>query len=263
MTAIYDLEGAPTIVTGAGKGIGHAVALRCAQSHGRLVLNDCDEAALNETVQRCAAIGAATVAVAGDIAAPGTADEIVNRCMTEFGTPRIVVNNAGITRQAPIGQLDDTAWDRVLEVNLTGPFRLLRACATPMIEAARSSGDSLRSNGKIINISSVDGLFGAANQTNYAASKSGLIGLTMSLAIEWARYRINVNAVAPGAVDTMMSEPLRTDERVLQKVLARIPLRRFATPEEIASAVMYLADSDSDYVTGQTLCACGGIRIAP
>jgi 3-oxoacyl-[acyl-carrier protein] reductase len=263
MSISYDLAGVPTIVTGAGRGIGRAVALRFAASNAQLVLNDCDEAAVQESAQQCIALGATAAVVVGDVTAAHTPTDIVSCCVDQFGAPRIVVNNAGVVKPAPLAELDDPTWNRIVDVNLTAAFRLIRACAEPMIAAAKASTDSAPCNGKIVNITSVDGLFGAVNQTHYSAAKAGIIGLTMALAREWARYRITVNAVAPGAIATKMSESITTDEKLAANILSMIPLRRWGTPDDIAGTVLHLAGADSDYITGQTISVCGGLRIAP
>ena len=172
----------------------------------------------------------------------------------------VVVNNAGIIDSAMALKMSADQWHRVLDVNLTGAFNVLQAVGPSFVTRSQEEPD-LRCVGHIVNVSSVAGLRGTMGQVNYGAAKAGLIGLTMSIAREWARYRVVSNAVAFGSVETRMTETMRTDERFKDKLLAEILLGRHATADEVARAILFLASPDADYITGQTLNVSGGLHI--
>ncbi len=240
------------LVTGAARGIGRAIALALAQPGRLIYLNDVanlDEAAW--TQKEVEEKGAAAKVVAFDVADAEAVQRGFEEIIKESGRLDILVNNAGITRDNLIMRMKESEWDAVLSVNLTGAYHCLRAASRPMVK---------QRYGRIINISSVVGVMGNAGQANYVASKAGLIGLTKAVARELASRNITVNAVAPGFIQTEMTETL--PEKTRQEMLAQIPLGRFGTPEEVAQAVAFLADDAAGYITGQVIHVNGGMLMA-
>jgi 3-oxoacyl-[acyl-carrier protein] reductase len=240
------------LVTGAARGIGRAIALALAQPGRLIYLNDVanlDEAAW--TQKEVEEKGAAAKVVAFDVADAEAVQRGFEEIIKESGRLDILVNNAGITRDNLIMRMKESEWDAVLSVNLTGAYHCLRAASRPMVK---------QRYGRIINISSVVGVMGNAGQANYVASKAGLIGLTKAVARELASRNITVNAVAPGFIQTEMTEAL--PEKTRQEMLAQIPLGRFGTPEEVAQAVAFLADDAAGYITGQVIHVNGGMLMA-
>jgi 3-oxoacyl-[acyl-carrier protein] reductase len=237
------------LVTGAARGIGREIALALAKPGLTIYLNDVvlgEEAA--RTRQEVEARGAAARLVEFDVAAPEAVNQGVEHIVKEAGRLDILVNNAGITRDNLIVRMKEAEWDAVLSVNLKGAFNCIRAVSKPMIKQRR---------GRIINISSVVGVMGNPGQANYAASKAGLIGLTKTVARELASRNITVNAVAPGFIQTDMTEAL--SEAVQQQMLAQIPLGRFGTSKEVAQVVAFLASEAAAYITGQVIHVNGGM----
>jgi 3-oxoacyl-[acyl-carrier protein] reductase len=237
------------LVTGAARGIGREIALALARPGLTIYLNDValgEEAA--RTRQEVAARGAAARLVEFDVAGPEAVNQGVEQIIKESGRLDILVNNAGITRDNLIVRMKEAEWDVVLSVNLKGAFNCIRAVSKPMIK---------QRGGRIINISSVVGVMGNPGQANYAASKAGLIGLTKTIARELASRNITVNAVAPGFIQTEMTEAL--PEAVQQQMLAQIPLGRFGTAQEVAQVVAFLASEAAAYITGQVIHVNGGM----
>lgn len=229
------------LVTGAAGGIGRAIVARLAQEGVIVVATD---------LRADAVEGAATV-VAGDVTRDAAA--IVDAVSAAHGRLDILVNNAGVTRDAPLHRMSDEDWRVVHDVGLYGAFALTRAAA-PLL---RADADHHR---KVVNMSSNVALHGAPGTTNYAAAKAGLIGLTRSLAREWARQRVNVNAVAPGLIaGTAMTDAKPAE--LIARVEAQIPLGRAGTPEDVAAAVAFFASPDSDFITGQVLELSGGLEV--
>jgi 3-oxoacyl-[acyl-carrier protein] reductase len=237
------------LVTGAARGIGRAIALALAQPGLTVYLNDVvlgAEAA--RTQQEVAAKGATTRLVEFNVAEAASVNQGIEHILKESGRIDILVNNAGITRDNLIMRMKETEWDAVLGVNLKGAFNCIRAVSKPMVK---------QRGGCIINISSVVGVMGNAGQANYVASKAGLIGLTKTVARELASRNITVNAVAPGFIQTEMTEAL--PEATRQLMLAQIPLGRFGTAAEVAQAVAFLASDAAAYITGQVIHVNGGM----
>jgi 3-oxoacyl-[acyl-carrier protein] reductase len=244
---MFDLSGKVALVTGASGGIGRAIA---AGLHGRgatVVLTGTREAVLVEV----ASLGGERAhVIAADLSQADAADTLIKAVEAKAGGVDILVNNAGLTRDQLLLRLKDADWDGVLDVNLTAPMRLSRAVLKGMMK---------KRFGRIISITSIVGATGNAGQTNYAASKAGLVGFSKSLAQEVASRNITVNCVAPGFIETAMTEALGDEQK--QKLLGGIPLGRMGTGEEIAAAVVYLASSEAGYVTGETLHVNGGMAM--
>jgi 3-oxoacyl-[acyl-carrier protein] reductase len=240
------------LVTGAARGIGRAIALALARPGLRLYLNDVGNwEEMAQTRQLVETQGAETAAKAFDVAAAAAVSRAFEEILKESGRLDILVNNAGITRDNLIVRMKESEWDQVLAVNLKGAYNCLRAACRPMIK---------QHYGRIINISSVVGVMGNPGQANYVASKAGLIGLTKAAAKELASRHITVNAVAPGFIQTEMTEAL--PEATKKDLLAQIPLKRFGTPEEVAQAVAFLASEAAAYITGQVIHVNGGMLMA-
>ena len=244
-------EGQIAIVTGAGRGIGRAIALRLAGEGARVACVSRREENATKIADEINNIrGDAAKAYAVDVADHTAVQKIGARILEDFGRSDILVNNAGVTRDVLAMRMSLEDWDAVIDTNLRGAFSFTHALVRSMTK---------QRSGRIINISSVIGLMGNAGQTNYGASKAGLIGFTKSLARELASRSITVNAVAPGFVITDMTAGL--SDQVKDAIHSKIPLGRTGTPEDIAAAVAFLASSEAAYITGQVLCVDGGIAM--
>lgn len=237
------------IITGASRGIGRAIALAMAKEGADVVVNYAsNDAAAAEVADLIRATGQRALLCKADVADPEAAENLVKAAQTEFGRVDILVNNAGINRDNLVVKMKDEDWDAVLSVNLKGAFNCARAAARVMIK---------NQYGRIINISSVVGLSGNPGQANYAAAKAGLLGLTKALAKELCSRNITVNAVAPGFINTEMTAAL--PEKIMEKLLSQIPMKRFGEPEDVAGLAVFLATDTAKYITGQTIAADGGM----
>jgi 3-oxoacyl-[acyl-carrier protein] reductase len=251
------LQDKVTLISGAGGGIGRATALRFAREGACLVVTDIDAAAAQESAALIAQGRGRVVAVAGSVSQRADAQAMVDAALQSFGRLDVLINNAGITRDAltvrvkdgEVKGMSDEQWDDVLATNLKGSWLLAQAAAVPMIR---------QKHGRIVNTASV-GAQGNVGQANYAASKAGIIGLTKTLALEWARFNIAVNCVAPGGVKTRMTAAI--PDNVMAGLLERIPLKRLADADEIAAVHVFLASDEASYITGQVLWVDGGLTV--
>lgn len=244
------LEGKIALVTGAGQGIGRAIAETLAREGADIVVCGRTPAPLEACVAAVTALGRRALAIPTDVGSREAVDACVARTIETFGKIDILVNNAGVTRDKLLIRMSDEDWDAVLQTNLKGAFLFSRAAARPMMKQRA---------GVIIQIASIIGLIGNAGQCNYAASKGGLIAMTKSLAKELASRGIRVNAVAPGFIVSKMTDALPAEVR--EQMLANTPLGRLGVPEDVAKTVAFLASDDASYVTGQVLSVNGGMSM--
>ncbi len=242
--------GKVVVVTGASRGIGREIALGFARKGATVACVATTEAGAGASVSAIEAEGGKARGYACDVSDSAAVDELFANIQTNLGSPAVLVNNAGINRDTLLMRMKDDDWDRVLDVNLKGAFLCIRAVTRSMMKARY---------GRIVNISSVIGQTGAAGQTNYAASKAGLFGLTMSVAKELGSRGITCNAVAPGFIETDMTESLPPDMR--EAVIKTAPAGRLGLPADIAPAVLFLASEEAAYITGQTITVDGGLTL--
>lgn len=269
------LEGKVALVTGSGRGIGQSIALKLAGEGARVVVNDLDEAPAAETVKAIRDAGGEAVACTGNVTAPDFAERFVGTAVEQYKGLDIIVNNAGYTWDNVIQKMTDEQWYAMIDCHLTAPFRILRA-AHPVIRALSKAETEAgqRVMRKVVNISSVAGLFGNAGQVNYAAGKAGIVGMTQTLAKEWGRLNVTVNCVAYGLIKTRLTSAAAGESTanidgreikvgvnpdLLAAMEKGIPLGRAGTPEEAAGAVYLFCTPESDYVSGQTLLCSGGL----
>lgn len=269
------LEGKVALITGSGRGIGRSIALKLASEGARIVVNDLDSDPAQETVQAIREAGGQAVACVGSVTAPDFAERFVGTAVSEYKGLDIIINNAGYTWDNVIQKMTDEQWYAMMDCHLTAPFRILRA-AQPVIRALGKTETEARQRvmRKVVNISSVAGLFGNAGQTNYSAAKAGIVGMTQTLAKEWGRMNVTVNCVAYGFIKTRLTTSAAGESTAniegreikvgvnpeLMAMMERsIPLGRGGTPEEAAGAVYLLCIPESDYVSGQTLMCSGGL----
>ena len=253
------LNGKVAIVTGSGRGIGRAIAEQLASEGAQLVINDIDEEVARETAAGLRSRGAVASVCAGSVTQPELAQRLVDTALCEHGGLDIIVNNAGYAWDGVIQKMSDEQFDAMLDVHLKAPFRLLRAASEYLRQVSREEqAAGVERFRKVVNISSIAGVLGNAGQTNYAAAKAGIIGMTRSLAREWGRYGVNVNAVAFGYVLTRMTEKGIPPAQA-EMLLRSIPLGRGATVQEAAGAVALLCYPESNYISGHVLMATGGM----
>ena len=244
------LQDKVAIVTGAGSGNGRGIALRLAEEGARVVVADVNEAGAAETVALIEAAGGQARVVRADVSRREQVEELVKAALAGFGQIDILVNNAGVESMRPFLELPEAEWDRIMGVNLKGPFLCSQLAAREMAQAGRG--------GKIINIGSICSAVALAGEAHYIASKGGVLMLTKAMAIDLAPYNINVNAVGPGVIETAMTaNSLSTPERV-EMFYNHIPLKRIGQPRDVANAVLFLASTEADYITGTILYVDGG-----
>ncbi len=273
------LSGQTALVTGAGQGIGLSIARKLAAEGANVVANDLDETACADVVGDIAAQGGASLAVPGDVTAPDFGERAVGEALSHFGDLDIIINNAGYIWNTSALNHTDEQWAAMIDMHLTAPFRLLRAAGAHFRNEAKrliSAGEPLPCR-KIVNISSVSGVFGAATQISYSAAKSGVVGMTKTLAKEWGRYNVTVNAVAFGHIATRLTQPYEeapeeitiggrahkvglTKQHITQ-IQEMTPLGRTGTPDDAAGAVVLFCFPESNFVSGQILIASGGLEM--
>jgi 3-oxoacyl-[acyl-carrier protein] reductase len=266
------LDGKSAIVTGSARGIGRATAELLVAQGAQCLINDLDG---DVAEQASTEIDGETAVYAGDLTKPGAADELVQKAIDSFGKIDIIVNNAGYTLDAPIHKMSDEHFQAMLDIHTIVPFRVIRAAAPHLREPAKKEREEGKEVfRKIVNISSTSGTFGNAGQANYSAGKAGVVGLTKTVAKEWGQFKVNVNAVAFGFIDTRLTQA-KVDENTMEKdgekiqlgipeqmrgmASMLIPLGRPASPEEAAGGVFFLCTPWSNYVHGQTLHVTGGL----
>jgi len=236
------------LVTGSAQGIGREIAMAFAKEGADLVISDVDLEKAKETSAEIEGLGRKSLAVTMDVSNFAKVEEALNLILDKFIKVDILVNNAGITKDNLLLRMSDAEWDAVINVNLKGAFNCTKAVTRPMLK---------KRSGKIINIASIIGIIGNPGQINYAASKAGIIALTKTTAKELASRNINVNAIAPGFIQTQMTDKLSED--VKQKMKAAIPLGKLGQPSDVACACLFLASEEAAYITGQTLIVDGGM----
>ncbi|MGX1500471.1 SDR family NAD(P)-dependent oxidoreductase [Roseibium aggregatum] len=272
------LDGRVALVSGSGRGIGREIALKLASEGARVVINDLDADPANETAEAIRAMGAEAVVCAGSVTDDGFAERFIKTGVDSFDGLDIIVNNAGYTWDSVVQKMTDEQWQAIIDVHLTAPFRILRA-AQPVIstkakEEAAAGQEVFR---KVVNISSIAGTGGNAGQINYSAAKAGILGVTRTMAKEWGRYKVNVNAVAFGPIRTRLTEgsadgdsTIKVEEKeikvgvnpdLLTQMERMIPLGRVGTPEEAAGAVYLFCSPDSNFISGQHIICGGGFTI--
>ena len=272
----FTLEGKTALVTGAGRGIGRAIASRLVAAGARVMINDLDEAMLLESEAELARPGRVRH-VAGDLTDPMVPERIVHTTVAEFNSIDIIVNNAGYSWDNVIQKTTDEQFQAMLEIHLVTPFRILRAASTYIRETAKEEiANGRRVMRKVVNITSIAGTDGNPGQAGYSSGKAGIIGLTKTMAKEWGRYNVNVNAVGFGLIGTRLVQPLTdatanmemhghqirlgVQPSLLDSVKTACPLGRLGTPEEAAGAVLFFCSPLSDYVTGEVLICGGGLH---
>jgi len=267
------LVGKSAIITGSGRGIGKAVATLFADHGASVVINDIDQDVADRTAKEITDAGGRAVVCAGSVTDPEFPDRVVKAAADSFGGLDIVVNNAGYTWDSVIQNMSDEQWYAMIDVHLTAPFRIIRAATPLMREVAKKEiAEGRRVQRKIINVSSTSGVAGNAGQVNYSAGKMGIVGVTKTMAKEWGRFNINVNAVAYGFIETRLTQAkekhltiqregkeveLGVPDAMRQMAVNFIPLGRSGTPEEAAGPVLFLASPLSDYVSGAVVLVTG------
>ena len=266
------LEGRVAIVTGAARGIGRSIVKKLANEGAQVIANDLDAAPLVESVDKLAQQGLTVHALPGDITEQATAEALVSIALERYGDLHIVVNNAGYIWNSAAVKHTDEQWHAMLDVHATGPFRLLREAGHHFRQQASNPPDTLR---KVVNISSISGIYGAATQLAYSSAKAAVVGMTKTLAREWGRYHVTVNCVAFGYIDTRLIEPFEDQPNrvtikdrdhpvgltAAQRESAKgmTALGRLGRPEDAANAVYLLCIPESDFITGEVLVASGGL----
>lgn len=273
-----NLKDKVALVSGSGRGIGRAIALKLARHGAKVVVNDLDDEPGRAVAEEIKAAGGEAIAVNGSVTDQGFPDRFVGAAMQTFAGLDIIVNNAGYTWDSTIQKMTDEQFQAMLDVHLVAPFRILRAAAEPIRVLAKQDAEAGREVfRKVVNISSIAGLYGNAGQVSYSAAKASLIGLTRTLCKEWGRYRVNVNCVAFGLIKTRLTQPIEANQatidvagraikvgvqpQLLSTFEKMIPLGRGGTPEEAADAVYLFCTPESNYISGQVVVCGGGLLI--
>jgi 3-oxoacyl-[acyl-carrier protein] reductase len=271
------LAGKAAVVTGAGRGIGRAIANKLGQAGASVLLADIDESVLEEAKAEVQNTGAKAAIISGDVTDSEFPEKAIDKLIQEFGSVDIIVNNAGFTWDSVIQKTTDEQFQAMLDIHVVAPFRILRAASHWIRKTAKKENEAgARKIRKIVNITSISGIDGNPGQIGYASAKAAIIGLTKTLAKEWGRYNVTVNAVGFGLIDTRLIKPMEDEAtnisigdkqvhvgmqaQVREQVIKQIPLGRLGTPEDAANAVFFFCSPLSDYVTGEVLVCGGGIR---
>lgn len=243
------LKGKTAVVTGASRGIGRAIAIKLAKLGANIVVNYRNSVeAVQEVVKEIEALGVKALAVQCDISSFSDVESMIKQSMAEFGSIDILVNNAGITKDGLLMRMKEEEFDSVIDINLKGAFNCTRHVSSIMLK---------QRSGRIINISSVSGLTGNAGQVNYSSAKAGIVGMTKAVAKELASRGVTCNAVAPGYIQTDMTEGL--SDKVKETIMNNIPLKRLGNAEDVANTVAFLASDEASYITGQVISVDGGM----
>jgi 3-oxoacyl-[acyl-carrier protein] reductase len=270
------LKGKTALVTGAGRGIGQAIAFRLAKEGANVVVNDLDADPAEETVETIKKAGGTAIAFPGSVTEEGFAEKFVQTALETYGDINIIVNNAGYTWDNVIHKMSDKQWDAMMDVHVKAPFRILRAAAPHFRATAKKEASvGIENFRKVVNISSIAGTGGNPGQANYSSAKSAVIGLTKTLSKEWGRFKVNVNCVAFGWIETRLTAAVHGDKKAIEVegnsipigipapnlagMKMMVPLGRPGTVEEAAAGVYLLCSPDSNYISGQTLVVGGGI----
>lgn len=267
------LDNKVAIVTGAGRGIGRAIARKLASAGARIIANDLDVAPLDQTVSQLRHEAGEVHAQPGDITDPGMGDALVDTALSRFGDLHIVVNNAGYIWNSAAIRHSDEQWQAMFEVHASGPFRLLRAAGRYFREQSKT--DDNQATRKVVNVSSVSGIHGAATQLAYSTAKAAVVGMTRTLAKEWGHYNVTVNCVAFGYIETRLTQsfdhkpesimvngrehPVGVDREHVAAIKNATPMKRVGTPEDAAGAVYLFCVPESDFITGEVIVASGGL----
>ncbi len=268
------LEGKVAIISGSGRGIGQAVAIRLAREGARVVVNDLDDAPAEETVAAIKALGGDAIACVGNVAAPDFGEVFVGAALANFGALDIIVNNAGYNNDGMIQNQTDAQFQEMIDVHVTAPFRILRAASEHWrVMAKREAAEGREVIRKVVNVSSVAGTQGNAGQVSYSSAKAAIVGMTKTLSKEWGRLKVCVNCVAFGLVETRLTKPNTEIESrfeiegrkikmglppaILDSLQTLVPLGRLGSVEEAAGSIYFLCSPDSDYVSGQVLLVTG------
>jgi len=244
------LEGKNAVVTGGGRGVGRAISLAFAQEGANVVVNYAgNQKAADEVVGMIQAMGRKAVAVKGDVGQEADAQGIIEACVQNFGSIQILINNAGISKPAMLHKLSLPVWDEVVNVQMRGPWLTIKAASKYFME---------QKYGRIVNVTSVAGMVGTSGQIHYAAAKGGVVTLTKSAAPELARYNVTANVISLGIVTTEMTTTLQQDEKMREIYMRRILMNKYAEPEDVSPAFVFLASDDARYITGQVLPVDGG-----
>ena len=269
------LEDKVAVVTGAGRGIGQAIACKLGEDGARVLISDIDAESANVTLEILQTLGCDAVTYIGDITESDFGDKLIEFVLDRFGQLDIIVNNAGYIWNSVIQKHSDEQWQAMIDVHATGPFRILRAASTYFRETAKKEAlEGETRCRKVVNVSSVSGLYGEATQIGYSAGKAALLGMTKTLAKEWGRYNVTVNAVAFGYIETRLTQPFEIEPQKInikdrefevgldidsiEIIKQKSPLNRSGTPEDAAGAAYLLCIPESDFITGHTLVCSGG-----
>ncbi len=250
---MFDLNGKTAVVTGSRRGIGRSIAERLAYAGAKVVISDIEQEDCEKTAGEIAErFGVDALGIKCDVSSKDEVENLISRTIEKFGRIDILVNNAGVFKLKPLLEFTEEEWMKIIDINLKGTYLCSQAAAREMMK---------NNYGKIISVASIAGIIGFQGASAYCASKAGIINLTREMAMEFSKHKINVNAVAPGIIETTMTESIRNNEEMYKSIMANVPWGRHGQPSDIANAVHFLASDEADYVTGQTLVVDGGWTI--